>query len=111
MRTSMRERPRAVSVEVTDEVLSVALEDGRTLSVPLEWFPRLRDAKPPERSNHHLIGYGIGIHWPDLDEDISVHGLLLGNAARVPAYDPDSDDTDSAPQTNGSGDGLGPYRQ
>jgi hypothetical protein len=52
------------------------LEDGRSLTVPLEWFPRLRDASPEQRGHWRLIGPGEGIHWPDLDEDISVAGLL-----------------------------------
>jgi hypothetical protein len=52
------------------------MEDGRTLTVPLEWFPRLRDASPEQRNRWRLIGPGTGIHWPDIDEDISVAGLL-----------------------------------
>jgi uncharacterized protein DUF2442 len=54
----------------------VHLEDGRSLTVPLEWFPRLRDASPEQRAAWELIGRGIGIRWPALDEDISVAGLL-----------------------------------
>jgi hypothetical protein len=70
--------PRAQSVSVTDVELVVHLLDGRTLSVPLVWFPRLCHASVGERSNHRLIGDGDGIHWPDLDEDVSVRGLLRG---------------------------------
>jgi hypothetical protein len=63
-------------VEFIPDAFTVRLEDGRSLSVPLEWFPRLRDATSEQRSHGELIGPGIGIHWPDLDEDISVAGLL-----------------------------------
>src|SRR5687767_1703503 len=68
--------PLAVDVQVTDRSLHVVLEDGRELSVPLEWYPRLRDASPSQRGNWRLIGNGEGIHWPDVDEDISILGLL-----------------------------------
>lgn len=70
--------PVAIDVTVTGEALRVVLADGREVSAPLEWFPRLRDAAPAERANWRLIGRGKGIHWPDLDEDISVRGLLGG---------------------------------
>jgi hypothetical protein len=68
----------ATTVDVTtdDSTLRVALADGRELSVPLEWFPRLRDATPEQRKNWRFIGRGQGIHWADVDEDISVAGLL-----------------------------------
>ena len=65
-------------VRVTSKVLEVVLRDGRTLSVPLEWYPRLVHGSPRERQRWRLIGSGIGIHWPDLDEDISISGLLAG---------------------------------
>jgi Protein of unknown function (DUF2442) len=68
----------ARQVTVTDDALVVDLVDGRTVSVPLSWYPRLAHAAPAERSNWRLIGRGEGIHWPDLDEDISVAGLLAG---------------------------------
>lgn len=68
---------RATSVAVTDDALTVDLEDGRTVIVPLVWYPRLLHGTAAERS-HFEIG-PFGIHWPDLDEDISVKGLLLGN--------------------------------
>lgn len=67
---------RARRVEFVPDSLVVHLEDGRTLSVPLEWFPRLRDASPEQRAHWRMIGPGSGIHWPDLDEDLSVAGLL-----------------------------------
>lgn len=68
----------AHTVEVTDEALVVDLTDGRTLSVPLAWYPRLAYGTPTQRSKWRLIGRGVGIHWPELDEDISVEGLLAG---------------------------------
>jgi hypothetical protein len=66
----------ATAVTVTDEALTVELEDGRTISVPLQWFPRLRHGTPQERANFEIGAFGV--HWPDLDEDISVRGLILG---------------------------------
>jgi hypothetical protein len=69
---------RAVDVKVTDDELSVDLEDGRTLVVPLTWYPRLFHGNKRERTRWRLIGRGLGIHWPELDEDISVEGLLAG---------------------------------
>jgi hypothetical protein len=67
---------RAKAVEFAADMLIVRLEDGRSLSVPLEWFPRLRSATADERGTWQLIGRGAGIRWPALDEDISVAGLL-----------------------------------
>jgi hypothetical protein len=69
---------KALDVSVTDDTLTVDLADGRTLSVPLAWYPRLLHGTPEERRNWRLIGGGVGIHWPDLDEDISIEGMLLG---------------------------------
>ena len=68
----------AQNVKVTDDALIVDLSDGRTVSVPLAWFPRLLHGKPEERNTWRLIGDGEGIHWPELDEDISVENLILG---------------------------------
>ena len=70
--------PEAMTIAVTEDTLTAELSDGRTISVPLAWYPRLVHATPEERSNWELIGGGQGIHWPDLDEDISVEGLLAG---------------------------------
>jgi hypothetical protein len=70
--------PNAESVTITEDTLTVDLSDGRTISVPLAWFPRLIQASPEERNNWRLIGQGQGIHWEDVDEDISVEGLLAG---------------------------------
>jgi hypothetical protein len=69
---------KAQNVMITDEALSVDLADGRTISVPLAWYPRLLYGAPAERKHWELIGDGEGIHWPELDEDLSVEGLLLG---------------------------------
>jgi hypothetical protein len=73
--------PSARDVVVTEDALSVSLTDGRTLSVPLTWYPRLWHGTPAERGHWSLIGDGRGIHWPDLDEDISVEGLLEGRSS------------------------------
>ena len=70
--------PRAQSVTVTDDALIVDLVDVRTISVPLAWYPRLLHSKPEERSKWRLIGDREGIHWPELDEDVSVENLLFG---------------------------------
>lgn len=70
--------PTAVDVAITDDTLSVELADGRTISVPIAWYPRLAHGTPGERSRWSLIGRGVGIHWPALDEDISVEDLLAG---------------------------------
>ena len=70
--------PRFVSATVTDDTLSVDMEDGRTVSVPIGWFPRLAHGSASARANAQISGAGYGLHWPDLDEDIGVEGLLLG---------------------------------
>jgi hypothetical protein len=75
------EVPKAERVNVTEDALSVDLSDGRTISVPLAWFPRLLHATKSERKHWRLIGKGQGIHWEDLDEDISVRNLLAGKAS------------------------------
>ncbi|MEW6220724.1 MAG: DUF2442 domain-containing protein [Thermodesulfobacteriota bacterium] len=75
------EIPYAVRVQINDDTLSVDLSDGRTISVPLGWYPRLVEATPGERERWRLIGGGEGIHWEDLDEDISIEGLLAGRAS------------------------------
>jgi len=69
---------RIVNVTVTDDTLAVDLEDGRTIAVPIRWYPRLAYGTAAERANFQISGAGYGIHWPDLDEDIGVEGLLLG---------------------------------
>ena len=69
---------QALDVTISKEEVTVHLVDGRTIIVPLMWFPRLLHGKTKERKNWQLIGKGEGIHWPDLDEDVSVRNLLLG---------------------------------
>jgi hypothetical protein len=68
--------PRARKVQVTEDELSVVLADGRRISVPLAWFPRLLEATPEQRAHFELMGDGRGIHWPEIDEDLSVAALL-----------------------------------
>jgi hypothetical protein len=72
------DRAKATAVTLTAESLTVGLRDGRSVSVPLDWFPRLAHGTAAERDRWELIGHGEGIHWPDLDEDIEVEGLLQG---------------------------------
>ena len=72
------EIPLVEGVKITKDTLSADLSDGRTISVPLEWFPRLLHATSKERKNWRLIGKGQGIHWEDIDEDISIEGLISG---------------------------------
>jgi hypothetical protein len=75
-------QPRATSVDFVDGELVVRLEDGRTVALPLEWFPKLGDASPEVRGCWRLIGGGVGIRWPALDEDLSVRALLVPKGAR-----------------------------
>lgn len=77
--------PLATDVRVSDSMLYLTLDDGRELAAPVAWYPRLRDATAAQRSNWRLIGRGEGIHWPDIDEDISVLGLLKGKSRRKSA--------------------------
>ena len=74
--------PDAEAVTVSEDTLTAELSDGRTISVPVAWYPRLLHGTVAERINWRLIGGGQGIHWPDLDEDISVESLLAGRASR-----------------------------
>ncbi len=69
---------KALHVAITDDTLSVELDDGRTVSAPIAWYPRLLHGTSDEKNNWRLIGDGEGIHWPNLDEDISVANLLAG---------------------------------
>lgn len=73
---------RAQEVEVTEDTLIVSLADGRTIIVPLAWFPRLWYGTPQERAHFEIIGDGNYIHWPDLDEDLSVTGILAGRYSK-----------------------------
>ncbi|HUE17471.1 MAG TPA: DUF2442 domain-containing protein [Planctomycetaceae bacterium] len=76
--------PRIVAVEITQDTIAARLADGRTVSVPLAWSWRLSDASPAQRSHFEIIGGGEGVHWPDIDEDISARGMLQG----TPAFQP-----------------------
>jgi hypothetical protein len=69
-------QPLAIDVAFSNDVIQVALADGREISVPLTWYPRLHEASPKERKNWRLIGGGLGIHWESIDEDVSVESLL-----------------------------------
>ena len=73
------------AVEASDDAITATLTDGRTISVPLDWSWRLFDATPAERRNFRIIGSGQGVHWLDIDEDISLHGMLHGIRAIRPA--------------------------
>src|SRR5260370_16764994 len=85
---------RVLDVQFTDDAISVSLRDGRVITVPLVWYPRLLNATASERKNWKIAGGGYGIHWPDIDEDLSTEGLLRGAPApraSVPAkYTPPS---------------------
>ena len=74
----LRPAERIVSVHVTEDTLVVDLADGRAVSVPLAWYPRLLHATPAQRDQWQIAGAGFGIHWPEIDEDLSVRGILLG---------------------------------
>ena len=92
MSTAVSTDTRIADVEVSDETISANLVDGRVISVPLAWSWRLSDATPAQRANWRLIGDGHGVHWPDIDEDISAEGMLNGTPAprpvqRVPALE------------------------
>src|SRR5437588_10090930 len=75
---------RVAKVKITKDTLSVALQDGRTITVPLAWYPRLFNATAAQRKNWRVAGGGYGIHWPGLDEDLSTEGLLRGAPAPRP---------------------------
>jgi hypothetical protein len=76
--------PRILAMEVTEDTIVVQLADGRTVSVPLAWSWRLANATPAQRQHFEIIGAGEGVHWPEIDEDISARGMLEGVPARPP---------------------------
>ena len=76
--TDRRETARIVDAEVKEDELTVHLEDGRSVTTPVEWYPRLAFATPEERQDFEITGRGRGLHWPQLDEDLSVKGMLAG---------------------------------
>lgn len=84
MSTVINIEPRIKDIEVTEETITAHLADGRTISVPLAWSWRLSEATPEQRNNFEIIGDGQGVHWPDVDEDISAEGMLHGVPARRP---------------------------
>ena len=77
--TTEIEIANVISLTISADTLTVSLDDGRVISTPVSWYPRLLHATEKERSNFRLIGNGAGIHWPDLDEDISIQGLIAGH--------------------------------
>jgi hypothetical protein len=84
MSMAVKADARVKTVTVTDELIMFNLVDGRVISVPLVWSWRLSDATPAQRSNYEIIGDGQGVHWPDVDEDLSVEGMFHGVPARRP---------------------------
>lgn len=84
MNTVANNEPRIMAIEVMEDTITAQLTDGRTISVPLAWSWRLSDATPEQRNNFEIIGTGEGVHWPDIDEDISARGMLYGVPARPP---------------------------
>lgn len=84
MNIAASSEPRIVALEVTAEVITAQLADGRSVSVPLAWSWRLSNATPEQRRNYEFIGMGEGVHWPEIDEDISAQGMLQGVPARTP---------------------------
>ena len=84
MNTASSSEPRIQALRVTDDLIEADLVDGRTITVPLVWSWRLSEATPEQRANYEIIGDGIGVHWPDVDEDISAQGMLTGFPARRP---------------------------
>ena len=84
MSTVARSDARIKSVEVSDEMITARLVDGRIIGVPIAWSWRLAAAMPEQRANYQIVGDGQGVHWPDVDEDISAAGMLEGGPARPP---------------------------
>jgi hypothetical protein len=82
--TANNVEPRIKEVRITEDEIIASLVDGRTISVPLTWSWRLSEANEAQRDNYKIIGDGIGIHWPDVDEDISALGMLMGTPAKPP---------------------------
>ncbi len=84
MSTAVSLEPRIKDVQITDESITAYLADGRAISVPLAWSWRLSEATPEQRSHWEIIGGGLGVHWPEIDEDLSAEGMLHGTPARRP---------------------------
>lgn len=77
------DRARIRRVQITEDMLTLYLEDGRVVGMPMVWSPRLSDASEPKRQNYKIIGHGAGLHWPDVDEYVSVRSILLGRKSAV----------------------------
>lgn len=86
MSIAVRTEAKIKDIEVTEDSITAYLTDGRVISVPLVWSWRLSDATPEQRANYEIIGDGEGVHWPDIDEDISVEGMLYGVPAPRPKH-------------------------
>ncbi len=84
MNTVVRTEILIKDISITEDTITACLVDGRTISVPLAWSWRLSEATPKQRENYEMIGDGEGVHWPDIDEDISAEGMLYGVPARRP---------------------------
>lgn len=84
MNLAANSEPRIITLEISDDLITAQLADGRTISVPLAWSWRLADATLEQGNNFEIIGNGEGVHWPDIDEDISANGMLNGVPARPP---------------------------
>jgi Protein of unknown function (DUF2442) len=93
---------RVVGVKFTKDALSVSLRDGRTITVPLAWYPRLLNATPAQRKNWRVAGGGYGIHWQEIDEDLSTEGLLRGAPAPRPRQAGNADSRTSRRTKRGS---------
>jgi len=84
MNTVVSSEPRMMTMNVTEDLIIAELEDGRIISVPITWSWRLSEATPEQRNNFEVLGNGEGAHWPEIDEDISVRGMMFGVPARPP---------------------------
>jgi hypothetical protein len=110
MNTATNNDPRIQDVQISADEITARLEDGRAISVPLAWSWRLSEATPKQRSNSRLIGSGQGVHWPDVDEDISVEGMLHGVPAHRPRSRSDGPDTSDGGNQKSSNKGIRPER-
>ena len=88
MNTVVNAEPRIKKIAIQDDLITAYLVDGRIISVPLAWSWRLADATPEQRANYELLGQGQGVHWPEIDEDISAAGMLFGTPAPRPLAKP-----------------------
>jgi hypothetical protein len=88
MNIAVKVEVRIKDIEISEDTLTAHLMDGRSISVPLVWSWRLTEATPEQRANYEIIGNGHGVHWPDIDEDISAEGMLYGTPAPRPRYHP-----------------------